>query len=225
MAKNINYVSHKKSKVKNNGKPQLPSANSLVEGEIAINYAENVETLSIKNESGTVVTFSSDNYYSEQKLGSAFTGSNSATTVTDALNNISSGSEVEVNTGDTPTASTVDIWIDESIDPATVEVYSKSQTNALLDSRNGYGTCSTASATAAKQVTINGFVLGKGSLVGVLFTNAFSATNPTLNINNTTAHAIRLGGAAITPSLVTSNSVVTMLYDGTYYQVISILNA
>ena len=61
MAKNIPYVSHKKSKVKNNGKPQLPSASALVEGEIAINYAEDVETLSIKNESGTVITFSSDN--------------------------------------------------------------------------------------------------------------------------------------------------------------------
>ena len=85
MTKNINYVSHKKSKVKNNGKPQLPSANSLVEGEIAINYAKDVETLSIKNESGTVVTFSSDNYYTEKKLGSGFTESNSAVTVTSAI--------------------------------------------------------------------------------------------------------------------------------------------
>ena len=85
MTKNINYVSHKKSKVKSNGKPQLPSASALVEGEIAINYAENVETLSIKNESGSVVTFSSDNYYTEQKLGSGFTGNNSAKTVTDVI--------------------------------------------------------------------------------------------------------------------------------------------
>ena len=85
MTKNINFVSHKKSKVKNNGKPQLPSASALVEGEIAINYAENVETLSIKNESGTVVTFSSDNYYTEQKLGSGFTGANSAKTVTETI--------------------------------------------------------------------------------------------------------------------------------------------
>ena len=89
MTKNINYVSHKKSKLKtNDGKPQLPSASALVEGEIAINYAKDVETLSIKNESGDVVTFSSDNYYTEQKLGSAFTGSKSATTVTDVTNNI-----------------------------------------------------------------------------------------------------------------------------------------
>ena len=86
MTKNANFVSHKKSKLKNqDGSPQLPSASALVEGEIAINFAENVETLSIKNESGDVVTFSSDNYYSEKKLGSAFTGSNSAVTVTDVI--------------------------------------------------------------------------------------------------------------------------------------------
>jgi len=85
MTKNVNHVSHKKSKVKNNGKPQLPLASALTEGEIAINYAENVETLSIKNESGNVVTFSSDDYYSEQKLGSMFIGANSAKTVTQAI--------------------------------------------------------------------------------------------------------------------------------------------
>lgn len=86
MTKNINFVSHKKSKVKlDNGKPQLPLASALVEGEIAVNYAKDVETLSIKNESGTVVTFSSDNYYTGQKLGSGFTGANSAKTVTDVI--------------------------------------------------------------------------------------------------------------------------------------------
>ena len=86
MAKNANYVSHKKSKLKNqDGSPQLPSASALVEGEIAINFAENVETLSIKNESGHVVTFSCDNYYTEKKLGSGFTGENSANTVTSVI--------------------------------------------------------------------------------------------------------------------------------------------
>ena len=86
MAKNANYVSHKKSKLKNqDGSPQLPSAYALVEGEIAINFAENVETLSIKNESGHVVTFSCDNYYTEKKLGSGFTGQNSANTVTSVI--------------------------------------------------------------------------------------------------------------------------------------------
>jgi hypothetical protein len=85
MAKNITAISHKKSNVKTNGKPYLPSPSALIDGEIAINYAENVETISIKNDSGNVVTFSSDNYYTEQKLGSGFTGANSAKTVTDVI--------------------------------------------------------------------------------------------------------------------------------------------
>ena len=83
MAKNIVHVSHIKSKLKTNGLPQLPSPDKLVDGEIAINYAEGVETISIKNESGSIVTFSSDNYYTEKKLGSGFTNNNA--TVTEAI--------------------------------------------------------------------------------------------------------------------------------------------
>lgn len=98
MTKNINYVSHKKSKLKtNDGKPQLPSPSALVEGEIAINYAEDVETLSIKNESGNVVTFSSDNYYTEQKLGSAFTDNDvTVTDVTNSINDVANAAAVGV---------------------------------------------------------------------------------------------------------------------------------
>ena len=86
MTKNINHISHKKSNVKNqDGTPMLPSASNLVDGEIAVNYADGVETLSIKNDSGNVITFSSDNYYTEKKLGSGFTGENSANTVTKVI--------------------------------------------------------------------------------------------------------------------------------------------
>ncbi len=85
MSKNINFISHKKSTAKVDGKPKLPSGSALEDGEIAINYAKDVETISIKNESGDVVSFSSDNYYTELKLGSGFTGENSANTVTDVI--------------------------------------------------------------------------------------------------------------------------------------------
>ena len=86
MAKNVEHVSHIKSKLKTNGLPQLPSPDKLVDGEIAINYAEGVETISIKNESGSIVTFSSDNYYAEKKLGSGFT--NNGVTVTEAIDDL-----------------------------------------------------------------------------------------------------------------------------------------
>lgn len=85
MAKNINHIQHIKSGVVEDGKPKLPSSSVLVEGEIAVNFAKDVETLSIKNTSGEVVTFSSDNYYTEKKLGSGFTGDNSGKTVTEVI--------------------------------------------------------------------------------------------------------------------------------------------
>ena len=87
MTKNAEGVLLKKSKLTTNGKPNLPAPSKLVEGELAINYAEGVETISTKNESGTVVTFSSDDYFKNQYLawekgtgtGSAKLVSNSGT--------------------------------------------------------------------------------------------------------------------------------------------------
>ena len=86
MAKNVEHVSHIKSKLKTNGLPQLPTADKLVDGEIAINYAEGVETISIRNENSAITTFSSDNYYTEKKLGSGFT--NNDATVTEAIDDL-----------------------------------------------------------------------------------------------------------------------------------------
>lgn len=53
-------VVHKKSKVLVEGSPKLPSASTIGYGEIAINYADGHETLSIKNSSDKIATFSSD---------------------------------------------------------------------------------------------------------------------------------------------------------------------
>ena len=88
MSKNVNHIQHVKSSVVENGLPKLPSAEILAEGEIAVNYADGVETLSIKSSSGNIATFSSDKYYTEKKLGSGFTNENSANTVTSAIDEI-----------------------------------------------------------------------------------------------------------------------------------------
>lgn len=135
MAKNIDHMQHVKSSVVVEGKPKLPQPSALVEGELAINYAEGVETISIKNTIGDIVTFSSDDYYSEQKLGSGFTGENSGVTVTEALENIEAGSEVEISSGITPTGETVELWVDESVDPTVVDAYTKAEVNDLLDDK------------------------------------------------------------------------------------------
>lgn len=85
MGKNVQHLVHIKSNVIENGKPKLPAANVILEGELAINYGANYETISLKNSSGDITTFSSDNYYSEKKLGSGFTGVNSARTITEII--------------------------------------------------------------------------------------------------------------------------------------------
>ena len=88
----INYISHKKSKQIVNGLPKLPTANQLKEGEIAINYANGYETLSIKNSDNEIITFSSTEQFEKyvdttlgNKLGSGFTSGNSANTVTSVI--------------------------------------------------------------------------------------------------------------------------------------------
>ena len=84
----INYISHKKSNQVINGLPKLPTADQLKEGEIAINYANGYETLSIKNSDNEITTFSSTEQiekYVGTKLGSGFTGENSANTITSVI--------------------------------------------------------------------------------------------------------------------------------------------
>ena len=50
-------VVHKKSNVLVNGLPKLPSASTLEYGEIAVNYAQSGETLSIRNSADQVIMF------------------------------------------------------------------------------------------------------------------------------------------------------------------------
>ena len=54
-------VLHIKSKVVENNLPKLPNYDQILYGEIAINYKDGYETLSIRNDADEVVTFSCDN--------------------------------------------------------------------------------------------------------------------------------------------------------------------
>ena len=78
MAKNFEHVIHKNSNVVNDGSPKLPLAENIEYGEIAVNYAADNETISLKNSSNQIVTFSPDNrlvkiadYQKTQKVISA----------------------------------------------------------------------------------------------------------------------------------------------------------
>lgn len=83
----------------------------------------------------------------------------------------------------------------------------------------GYGTCSTAEATAAKAVTLSSFVLKNGGIVAVKFTYALCAS-ATLDVNSTGAKPVLIAGAAPTSSTckaVQAGDIAYFIYDGTSY--------
>ena len=86
----------------------------------------------------------------------------------------------------------------------------------------GFPTCTTAGGTAAKTVSIPHFLLLTNCRISVLFQNAFTASNPTLSINGGTAIAIKHFGRAMEIGKVHANTILTMIYDGTYWQVVGI---
>ena len=72
MAKNFEHLIHKNSNVTINGKPKLPTSSQIEYGELAINYAKDNETISLKNSDNEIVTFSSDKAFEETEKAIAF---------------------------------------------------------------------------------------------------------------------------------------------------------
>ena len=101
--------------------------------------------------------------------------------------------------------------------------------NALQDERDyaqslnskfsaTYGTCTTVSSTAAKVVSLSGFVLFTGAKITVKFNNANSAANPTLNVNGTGAKPIWARNAVIAEQYYwTSQARIDFVYDGEHW--------
>lgn len=90
--------------------------------------------------------------------------------------------------------------------------------NAALG--QGYGTCTTAAATAAKVVTLSSYVATPGGIVSVKFSYDVPAS-ATMNINSKGAKAIYYRGAAITAGVIKAGDTATFIYS-TYYHLISI---
>lgn len=87
---------------------------------------------------------------------------------------------------------------------------------------NGYATCSTAAGTQAKVATSvrSDFPKATGTNATVKFTYGNTASNPTLNINNTGASPIYLGNSPITPELSwEAGDTLTFVFDGTNWVV------
>lgn len=80
-----------------------------------------------------------------------------------------------------------------------------------------YAVCTTAAATTTKTVSISRFGLATGSQVRVKFSNANTASAPTLNVGNTGAKRMSYKGKLITNTNFTFNvnKIYTFTYDGT----------
>ena len=99
------------------------------------------------------------------------------------------------------------------------------QINATNNRRSYFGTCNTAGATASKEVTLantDGWELVAGVIVGVKFTNKNTASNVTLDVNNSGAKSIFFSNAVYTGSATqitgAGSGILTFyMYDGTYW--------
>ena len=82
---------------------------------------------------------------------------------------------------------------------------------------NLFGTCSTASGTAAKVAALDGFdVLVEGVTIHIKMDNANSGSNRTLKVETTEAVPIRCNGSSTVKW--DAGSVISFTYDGTYWQ-------
>ena len=94
---------------------------------------------------------------------------------------------------------------------------------SFVNNHTTVATCSTVADTSAKVVTINdsSWSLQKGCIIGVKFTNTNTATNVTLNVNNTGAKSIYYNASVYTGSsgdvCGTTNRTIYYMYDGTYW--------
>ena len=97
-------------------------------------------------------------------------------------------------------------------------------------------TCSTASGTKEKTVSIPGFTLTQGACIRVLFVNGNNTLYPTLNVNGTGAKEIRCARGELDTAIEAdpdiyirpgrgvaswdTSTILDLYYDGTYWRVI-----
>lgn len=118
-----------------------------------------------------------------------------------------------------------------TIDGTSTDIYAPSGGGGGTGAKIFYGTCSTAAATAAKEVVCSSFTasdLVAGTVLYVDFTYANGKANPTLNVNSTGTKTIyRYGTTAPSTSAASSwnaGAIVCFIYDGSYWNIEGWLN-
>lgn len=108
------------------------------------------------------------------------------------------------------------VWLSYGTDANTT------YTQAALG--QGYGTCNTPAATAAKAVTMANYALTINGIVSVKFDYDVPA-GATMNINTKGAKPMLFNGSAITADVIHGGDLATFIYDNTSYHLISIARA
>lgn len=103
----------------------------------------------------------------------------------------------------------------------TIKACTSLPTPTHVSMGQGYGTCTTAAATVAKVGTLANYVLTTGGIVSIKFTYDVPAA-ATLNINSKGAKNMRHRGANITAGVINAGDTATFIYDGSYYELISV---
>lgn len=86
---------------------------------------------------------------------------------------------------------------------------------------NHYGVCSTVAGTAEKIVACSNFKLVTGARIIVKFTETDTAGTCTLNVNNTGAKNILVGGDSIRAMQLQANYLYEFVYTGSAYELIT----
>lgn len=110
--------------------------------------------------------------------------------------------------------STLNLTISVKVDNADTVKFT------VVESNNDYCICKTAADEVDKVADCDNFALAKGKRVVVEFTNVNTADNATLNINNTGAKALRLGGTQLKANMLLANQPYELVFDGTAYEVV-----
>ena len=86
----------------------------------------------------------------------------------------------------------------------------------------GFGVSSEAATVQARTATIANFILLKNMPVSIRFTNSINVDSATLNISSTGAKPLFIQGAALQGGLVKGGCTVTVIYDGTNWNIVGI---
>ena len=116
---------------------------------------------------------------------------------------------------------------------ALTPYYTKQETDNLLGQKQavitdgaqiglGFGVSSEAATVQARTATIASFILLKNMPVSIRFTNAINVDSATLNISSTGAKPLFIQGAALQAGLVKGGCTVTVIYDGTNWNIVGI---